>query len=172
MRTRRRAALIINQQRNQGVFSHARPGRGRGKKAKSGGENTFGFHSPSRVLRPHKGHLGVQQSDILRRFRREMLYFHKIPCQIARLELQYLKDVGWIAQSVEQRTENPCVAGSIPAPATIPQNLKMCANWGFMAMGGMLTYYAAGYNFSCSWNIVDTSIAQQAVFHGAAGETS
>src|SRR5437660_891987 len=25
---------------------------------------------------------------------------------------------GWIAQSVEQRTENPCVAGSIPAPAT------------------------------------------------------
>jgi carbonic anhydrase len=26
--------------------------------------------------------------------------------------------VGWIAQSVEQRTENPCVAGSIPAPAT------------------------------------------------------
>jgi hypothetical protein len=26
--------------------------------------------------------------------------------------------VGRIAQSVEQRTENPCVAGSIPAPAT------------------------------------------------------
>jgi hypothetical protein len=26
--------------------------------------------------------------------------------------------VGWIAQLVEQRTENPCVAGSIPAPAT------------------------------------------------------
>ncbi len=25
---------------------------------------------------------------------------------------------GWIAQSVEQRTENPRVAGSIPAPAT------------------------------------------------------
>ena len=25
---------------------------------------------------------------------------------------------GRIAQSVEQRTENPCVAGSIPAPAT------------------------------------------------------
>jgi hypothetical protein len=24
-----------------------------------------------------------------------------------------------IAQSVEQRTENPCVAGSIPAPGTI-----------------------------------------------------
>ena len=26
---------------------------------------------------------------------------------------------GFIAQSVEQRTENPCVAGSIPAEATI-----------------------------------------------------
>ena len=25
---------------------------------------------------------------------------------------------GGVAQSVEQRTENPCVAGSIPAPAT------------------------------------------------------
>ena len=25
---------------------------------------------------------------------------------------------GWIAQSVEQRTENPCVPGSIPGPAT------------------------------------------------------
>ena len=25
---------------------------------------------------------------------------------------------GWIAQSVEQRTENPCVGGSIPSPAT------------------------------------------------------
>ena len=28
------------------------------------------------------------------------------------------KWVGWIAQSVEQRTENPCVGGSIPPPAT------------------------------------------------------
>ena|ERR1044071_1046735 len=26
--------------------------------------------------------------------------------------------VGWVAQSVEQRTENPCVGGSIPSPAT------------------------------------------------------
>jgi hypothetical protein len=26
---------------------------------------------------------------------------------------------GWVAQSVEQRTENPCVGGSIPPPATI-----------------------------------------------------
>ena len=25
---------------------------------------------------------------------------------------------GWVAQSVEQRTENPCVGGSIPPPAT------------------------------------------------------
>jgi hypothetical protein len=29
--------------------------------------------------------------------------------------------VGWVAQSVEQRTENPCVGGSIPPPATISQ---------------------------------------------------
>ena len=28
---------------------------------------------------------------------------------------------GWVAQLVEQRTENPCVGGSIPPPATIPQ---------------------------------------------------
>ena len=28
---------------------------------------------------------------------------------------------GFIAQSVEQRTENPCVAGSIPAGATISE---------------------------------------------------
>ncbi len=27
---------------------------------------------------------------------------------------------GWVAQLVEQRTENPCVGGSIPPPATIP----------------------------------------------------
>ncbi len=33
--------------------------------------------------------------------------------------------VGWVAQLVEQWTENPCVAGSIPAPATVfkaPEN--------------------------------------------------
>jgi hypothetical protein len=29
------------------------------------------------------------------------------------------KQFGWVAQSVEQRTENPCVGGSIPPPATI-----------------------------------------------------
>ena len=27
--------------------------------------------------------------------------------------------IGWIAQLVEQRTENPCVEGSNPSPATI-----------------------------------------------------
>ena len=30
--------------------------------------------------------------------------------------------IGWVAQLVEQRTENPCVGGSIPPPATISQN--------------------------------------------------
>ena len=29
---------------------------------------------------------------------------------------------GWVAQLVEQRTENPCVGGSIPPPATTSQN--------------------------------------------------
>ena len=29
---------------------------------------------------------------------------------------------GEVAQSVEQRTENPCVGGSIPSFTTIPQN--------------------------------------------------
>ena len=32
---------------------------------------------------------------------------------------------GFIAQSVEQRTENPCVAGSIPAGATIEEILEI-----------------------------------------------
>ncbi len=31
---------------------------------------------------------------------------------------QSMRTRGWIAQSVEQRTENPCVASSILAPAT------------------------------------------------------
>ena len=31
----------------------------------------------------------------------------------------------WIAQSVEQRTENPCVAGSIPAPGTITSSEEL-----------------------------------------------
>lgn len=37
-------------------------------------------------------------------------------------ELAFNNPLGWgqIAQSVEQRTENPRVAGSIPALATIP----------------------------------------------------
>ncbi len=30
---------------------------------------------------------------------------------------------GWVAQLVEQRTENPRVPGSIPGPATIPNQL-------------------------------------------------
>jgi hypothetical protein len=35
---------------------------------------------------------------------------------------------GWVAQSVEQRTENPCVAGSIPAPATILRPQMLTSN--------------------------------------------
>lgn len=41
---------------------------------------------------------------------------YKKACEFkSRLAYQY----GWIAQLAEQRTENPCVPGSIPGPATI-----------------------------------------------------
>src|SRR5947208_9572716 len=33
-------------------------------------------------------------------------------------EHQSVQQVDWVAQSVEQRTENPCVGGSIPSTAT------------------------------------------------------
>ena len=36
--------------------------------------------------------------------------------------------IGFIAQSVEQGTENPCVAGSIPAGATILLVFKIYIN--------------------------------------------
>ena len=36
---------------------------------------------------------------------------------------------GAIAQLVEQRTENPCVPGSIPGGTT--QNPRRCVLWGF-----------------------------------------
>ena len=38
--------------------------------------------------------------------------------QKKKLHLQSRKGDGALAQSVEQRTENPCVAGSIPAGTT------------------------------------------------------
>ena len=43
-----------------------------------------------------------------------------MPCEKGDSHFQYAGfDIGgWIAQSVEQRTENPCVGGSIPSPAT------------------------------------------------------
>jgi hypothetical protein len=34
--------------------------------------------------------------------------------------LRVVTQFGWVAQLVEQRTENPCVGGSIPPPATTP----------------------------------------------------
>lgn len=33
-----------------------------------------------------------------------------------------VRRAGWVAQLVEHRTENPGVAGSIPAPATVYLN--------------------------------------------------
>src|SRR5438876_12101476 len=48
---------------------------------------------------------------------------------------------GWVAQLVEQRTENPCVGGSIPPPATIfeiPNRLRACLKnaFGVPPLGG------------------------------------
>jgi hypothetical protein len=34
----------------------------------------------------------------------------------------------WVAQSVEQRTENPCVGGSIPPPGTTYCFNSFCPN--------------------------------------------
>ncbi len=38
-------------------------------------------------------------------------------CVVCRVVMPYLS-IGQVAQSVEQRTENPCVGGSIPPLAT------------------------------------------------------
>ena len=38
--------------------------------------------------------------------------------QFTERRVQYQFVAGWVAQLVEQRTENPCVGGSIPPPAT------------------------------------------------------
>ena len=40
--------------------------------------------------------------------------------------------LGPVAQSVEQRIENPCVGGSIPPQAT---KFISCSYWGFCAAG-------------------------------------
>jgi hypothetical protein len=48
---------------------------------------------------------------------------------------------GTIAQLVEQRTENPCVAGSIPAGTTKNLNQKwlgFCCFWGFFLVFRLL----------------------------------
>ena len=38
-------------------------------------------------------------------------------------ELRKIVVIARVAQSVEQRTENPCVAGSIPASGTITEHI-------------------------------------------------
>jgi hypothetical protein len=43
---------------------------------------------------------------------------NKFPCHSGAGVVEYQTSVGRIAQLVEQRTENPCVPGSIPGPAT------------------------------------------------------
>ena len=52
-------------------------------------------------------------------FLKKVVDFYKLTCyyQFRAREQQHMK--AQIAQSVEQRTENPCVAGSIPALGTV-----------------------------------------------------
>src|SRR5262249_18849538 len=52
---------------------------------------------------------------------------------IAAIRIDKLNGFGWVAQLVEQRTENPCVGGSIPPPATsftrkYPLKMKLSQN--------------------------------------------
>lgn len=47
-----------------------------------------------------------------------VLFLKKGPCQGACFGVEEIPG-GWVAQLVEQRTENPRVGGSIPSPATI-----------------------------------------------------
>jgi hypothetical protein len=53
---------------------------------------------------------------------------------------------GQVAQSVEQRTENPCVGGSIPPLATIfkaqPFSVGLFHIWGFPTLHGDSTSFA------------------------------
>src|SRR5205823_5639469 len=60
---------------------------------------------------------------------------HQIPLrnQLKRINVG-IRLCGWIAQSVEQRTENPCVGGSIPPPATIYRD-PICAYYFGSAVG-------------------------------------
>src|SRR5438445_3561966 len=48
-----------------------------------------------------------------------------MPCQGGDCQVES-SALGWVAQSVEQRTENPCVGGSIPSPATTSISIHKC----------------------------------------------
>ena len=63
--------------------------------------------------------------------------FHK---QKNSLHLQPQRD-GIIAQLVEQRTENPCVAGSIPADTTSQKSLFSIENGLFLCFLGVFLHY-------------------------------
>ena len=60
---------------------------------------------------------------------------------------------GWVAQLVEQRTENPRVAGSIPAPATFLDNPALRAGrWAMPKV--FLLFRASGNDVSASKLVV------------------
>jgi hypothetical protein len=54
------------------------------------------------------------------------------------LEFDYVPhrtQFGLVAQSVEQRTENPCVAGSIPVQATLGRSIRTSAFFFIFELG-------------------------------------
>jgi hypothetical protein len=59
--------------------------------------------------------LALAGLDVFRAFARLFFWLSVLRCNVYKAD-------GWVAQSVEQRTENPCVGGSIPPPATIQIN--------------------------------------------------
>lgn len=77
------------------------------------------------------------------RFQEKAVPLHS---QLSNTPIATLKQ-GAIAQLVEQRTENPCVAGSTPAGTTICQRLPLGKPKGFFCIQkkGVFTPYRAGH---------------------------
>ena len=91
-------------------------------------------------------------------FMRVAIYFQKIFSETKkRLLLQSPRGDGTIAQLVEQRTENPCVAGSNPA---VPQKTSIRNGWGFVVFKAFIVcskavfipiYKSSANNFKFSY---------------------
>ena len=59
-------------------------------------------------------------------------HFHKIILGITKLNLSLTRSKGTLAQLVEQRTENPCVPGSIPGGTTKASNMRLFLFYAFI----------------------------------------